>query len=152
MSSESIETNELIIKDKEGRTRIRLGMNGELPAIQVFDSNGVSRIELSLSALSETEYPDIYLNAPDGEWAVNLAVGESSDTNPDGYNVPLSEGHLYLASRNHRIKKKLRGGIDVYVTGAVPVIEFLHENNPKLYSLSVGKDGELNVEERPRPQ
>jgi len=105
MMTERIETNELVVKDKEGRVRIRLGVDdldewGLSPIIEVFDAEGESRLRMRVAS-----------------------TGKES---------PNQEGLLLFEEPNVELigREENREGLCIALVGNDPVIQFVSLNTP----------------------
>lgn len=115
--SRTIEAQRFVLKDESGIARATLGMDLEVPQLQLYDSLGKSRVSLSVDALGQ---PALTLYDGAGNQTVNL-VGMA-----DGPGFWLSPG----ASKRQSIKEvvKQKGGIGLYMGKEGPAIEIEDTN------------------------
>lgn len=78
---DKIETRELVIKDDEGRCRIRLSAVNSDPSIEMFDSDGTQRLRIYFNTMygDNSECPTIELYDAEGIWLACLGVQVTSE-------------------------------------------------------------------------
>ncbi len=108
----TLQVGQLLISDRSGRTRIRLGVSESVPEICLLDEQGRKRMQLrqketrsELQLLDAEEVPRVSLELPDRPAAAGLQIHSASGSasmKADGFSVRDAAGQtrLYLSLTN----------------------------------------------------
>ncbi len=149
---ETLETKELVIRDGNGRCRIRLGLKEDVPCIQMFDTTDTPRINIHLGDKTSggAERPEIELLDRNGDFmaAFGIEVATEVQSNPQNF---MQEGPLQIESPYLYLKRGAEDqliGIDLLFFNDDPMVLITRPGRVK-HSLTVDVASTVQVKKNP---